>query len=64
MTYAGKKDQGVKDAKWGIRSTFNDLHPTDKVEAYRELAQWTTDRADTHAEHNEKHGVPERAEDQ
>lgn len=54
------KSRGIKHAKWRIHSTFDDLHPTDKVEAYREIAQWTTEKADTYAEHNEENGVPER----
>ena len=48
----------------GISEAVTHLHPTDKVDALRDIAGRCNSSADAAQDYNEEHGVPERTEDQ
>ncbi len=61
MEYSDKKialDHAKSEA-----TILDDLHPTEKVEAFRELGAWAYVRARAQDKINERHGIPERPGD-
>lgn len=55
----GNLDAAVGYGKHNVTEPAEDLHPTDVVEYYRDIAKYATGIADTQAETNERDGVPE-----
>lgn len=63
MNYPNKRTR-LDEIKKVIDGNTEDLHPTDKAEALRELETFSGKRAAQQEEFNDKQGVPERPIDQ
>lgn len=59
MSYPDK-DHVLDDVKGRITNAFVPLHPSDRVDALREVADWATTNADAQDAVNEAKGTPER----
>lgn len=57
------KDAAIDCARRDIRAEFSDLHPVDRVDAYRTIEKEAGRAATRLAETNDREGVPEHPRD-
>ncbi len=57
------KDEAVDSARRSINIQFRNLHPVDRVDAYRTIEKEADEAATRQAETNDRDGVPERPQD-
>ncbi len=56
------KDVQLDNVKRQVAVEFENLHLTDRAEAFNELSEWATHRRNARERVNERDGVPDRSE--
>ena len=59
MAYDHKGEQ-LCNAKGWVEEAFDNLHPTDRAEAFGELSEWASQRRDGREQINARDGVPDQ----